>query len=302
MAELIVDAQVHVWAPPTAERPWAPWAESYADGVKNLSSAERSPMGPDELLAEMDTVGVDRAILVPPTFAGDDNRLALEAARRHPHRFAVMGRIDLTQRDSDLLSTWLRTTGMLGVRLTFHWGDQRRWLDDGTADWFWPCAQEYDVPVMVYPPGKLGRIEDVARAYPGLRLIVDHFALPLEVREDGIGAVIDELIPLAHYENVAVKASALPSYVDERAPFPTLHPHIERVVDAFGAERVFWGSELTRLRCGYGDVLSLFTDHLDFLTQEQRASILGGALLAWLGWPTTPATDDPSKPVRSRTC
>ena len=291
MDELIVDAQVHVWAPATVERPWAPGAETYADGVENLSSADREPLGPDELLGEMDAVGVDRAILVPPTFTGDDNSVALQGARHHPDRFAVMGRIDLTEPQPDSVASWLETPGMLGVRLTFHWGAQRYWLHDGTADWFWPCAEEHDIPVMVFCPGDLERIAEVARTHPRLRLIIDHFALPLGVRGDGIGAVVDELLRLADLDNVAVKASALPSYVDEPAPFPSLHPHIERVVGAFGASRVFWGSELTRLPCSYAEVLALFAEDLESLSGEQRRSILGAGVTEWLGWPRPP-TDD----------
>jgi L-fuconolactonase len=80
---LIVDAQVHIWAANTPERPWPARAEPH-----------RAPLGKDELLAEMDKAGVDRVVIVPPSWEGDGNDLAIEAARSHPGRFAVMGRFD----------------------------------------------------------------------------------------------------------------------------------------------------------------------------------------------------------------
>ena len=46
----------------------------------------------DFLLAEMSKAGVDRIIIVPPSWEGDRNDLALAAAQAHPERFAVMGR------------------------------------------------------------------------------------------------------------------------------------------------------------------------------------------------------------------
>ena len=116
----IIDGQVHVWVPPSAERPWAEGGESYAEGVDNLSSAERPPMSPETLLGEMAAAGVSRAVLAPPTFAGDHNDIALAGARRWPERFAVMGRLALDDPASrDLVPSWREQPGMLGFRLTF---------------------------------------------------------------------------------------------------------------------------------------------------------------------------------------
>ena len=53
---------------------------------------EPQPYGYEQLVADMDRAGVDRAILVPPSFDGDRNDYALEAVRKHPDRFAIMGR------------------------------------------------------------------------------------------------------------------------------------------------------------------------------------------------------------------
>ena len=84
----------------------------------------------------MDRAGVDRAVIVPPSWEGDRNDLALEAARQHPDRFAVMGRLALERPESrSLLADWRRQPGMLGLRFTFHTDLQRPWLTDGTADW-----------------------------------------------------------------------------------------------------------------------------------------------------------------------
>lgn len=289
-ALVITDAQVHVWAAPREDRPWAPGGGSYAAGVDNLSSAERTPLSAEALLTEMDAVGVDRAVLVPPTFEGDRNDVALAAAHRFPDRFAVMGRLSLSSPAArGTVAAWLDQAGMLGVRLTFHWGEQRRWLHDGTADWFWKAAEAAGIPVAVYPPGAIREVGAVAERHPGLRLIVDHLALPLEARDDDIPAVIDTLVRLAPLDNVAVKASALPGCTRDTFPFPRLHEPIRRVVDAFGPQRVFWGSEMSRLRCTYREAVALFTEELSFLHGDDLDWVMGRAISRWLGW-APPAT------------
>ena len=53
------------------------------------------PFTHDKLLPLMNEAGVDRAVIVPPSWPGDRNDYGLEAVKRYPHRFAVMGRIPL---------------------------------------------------------------------------------------------------------------------------------------------------------------------------------------------------------------
>lgn len=282
----MTDAQVHVWGPPRSDRLWAPGADHYAGGVANLSSAERAPLSAEELVSHMATAGVDRVVLVPPTFEGDRNDIALEAVRRWPRRFRVMGRFALTDSDArHALASWLTQDGMIGIRLTFHWGDQQRWLHDGSADWFWPEAEQAGIPVAVYPPGALDQIDEIARRHPALRLIIDHFALPLGARDANVPAVVEELVKLADRPNVAVKASALPSYTNAPYPFQPLHEPIRRVVDAFGVQRVFWGSEFSRLRCTYREAVTMFTEELGFLSDADLGWVMGRGISEWLGWP-----------------
>lgn len=273
---IITDAQAHVWEADRPDRPWIPGGHDYAHGDAYTD---------DELIGEMDAAGVDRAVLVPPSFEGDRNDACLAAAERHPDRFAVMGRITLTEPDPEAVARWRDQPEMLGVRVTFSRGAMASWLDDGTADWFWPAAERAGVPVMVFAPDLLDRVAAVAARHPELRLVMDHLGIRTELRDEQIDPVIDDLVELARYDNVAVKATCLPSNVTDGYPFPSLHDRIHRVVDAFGPRRVFWGSDLTRLRCSYREVVTLFTEELGFLSETDLEWIMGRAVSEWLRWP-----------------
>ena len=110
---IIVDAQVHLWLMNTPERPWP------ADGIGQAHIPR--PFSYYELLARMDEAGVDRVVIVPPSWEGYHNEYAMEAAKKWPHRFAVMGRLRLDDpKSKDLLATWKDQPGMLGVRHTFN--------------------------------------------------------------------------------------------------------------------------------------------------------------------------------------
>ncbi|MFC5747242.1 amidohydrolase family protein [Actinomadura rugatobispora] len=274
---LVIDAQVHIWGPSTPERPWPP-------GHGEPQRAE--PLSGDELLSDMDRCGVHRAVLVPPSWQGDGNDFALEAARAHPDRFAVMGRFDaLSAPRPEALETWCDDPAMLGVRLTLHTEDGIRALARRELDWFWRAAQEHAVPVMIYAPGNLAAVDDLARRFPRLVLTVCHAGLPLEDLGDRVWAELEHLWPLAEHDNVAVKAASLPYYVREPWPFAELQGVVRRMVDVFGPRRVFWGSDLSRLPCAYDDLVRFFRD-LDFLSADERDQVLGRGIAEWLRWTT----------------
>jgi L-fuconolactonase len=275
---VIIDAQVHIWGLDTPERPWTP------DGAANAHRPV--PLGKDELLREMDAAGVDRVVIVPPSWEGDRNDLALEAARLHPDRFAIMGRLPIEKPESrTLVEGWRRQPGMLGVRLTFHRGEPRSWLTDGTAEWFWAAAERAGVPVMVFVPGQVSQVGEIAACYPGLRLVLDHLALSTEIRDEALGPALEPVLAAAHHPNIAVKASALSCYMTEPYPFRNLHQHLRQVVEAYGPQRVFWGTDLTRLRCPYRQAVTLFTEEVDFLSNADKEWIMWRGIAAWLGWP-----------------
>lgn len=272
---LVVDAQAHVWQADSPHRPWTASGRGYAHGPE---------FTPVDLLREMDAARVDRAVLVPPSWDGYRNDLAVAAARRWPDRFAVMGRIDVTDPAAfDGMATW-REQGLLGYRLPFGRAAERPRLVGGGYDAFWSRAERLGIPVMLYPPGLLDAVAAVAARHPDLRLVVDHCGLPLDTPVDRIGDTLAELVALARFGNVAVKASALPCSATDGYPFRSTHPIVHRVLDAFGPRRVFWGSDLTRLPCRYSEAVRMFTEDLDGLDPDDRRQLMGEALLGWLGW------------------
>lgn len=273
----IADAQVHIWGADTPDRPWPPGRASQAQ--------KPYPVTADMILEGMDAAGVDRVVLVPPSWEGDRNDLAGAAAQRHPDRFAIMGRLALEQPESRaLLPNWKTQPGMLGLRCTFHTRAQRAWLEDGTAAWLWGAAEQAGLPLMVFVPGSVPLLAPIAERHPGLRLVIDHLALAAGM-DDAAFAGLDDVLRLARLPNVAVKASALPCYSSEAYPFPGLHKYIRQVYDAFGPRRMFWGTDWTRLPCSWREAITLFTEELPWLSAGDKDWIMGRGLCEWLGWP-----------------
>jgi L-fuconolactonase len=274
----IVDAQLHLWGANTPERPWPPGREREAQ--------RPYPISKETLLFEMDLANVSRGILVPPSWEGDRNDLALEAARRYPDRFAVMGRVALQDPSSRaLVADWKKQPGMLGMRFTFHNEHNRPFLTDGTADWLWPAAERHAIPLMVLAPGSLESIGRIAERHPALRVVIDHAGLHVRGKAPRVLEDLPAVCALAKHPNVAVKASGLPALSAQPYPFRDLHDAVRRLFDAFGPRRTFWGTDLSRMPCTYRECIDLFTKELPWLKGEDLEWVMGRGVCQWLGWP-----------------
>lgn len=273
----IVDAQVHIWAASTPERPWP---------VRHAAHSAL-PLTADELGRQMDLAGVDAAILVPPSWEGERNDLVLAACEAHPRRFAFMGRIDPA--DPELLqkiATWRAQPGAVGLRFSLHRPGMVESLNDGSLDAVWAAAEAHGVPVTVLlAQAQMHHISAVADRYPGLSITIDHLGVPSSVPMAERFLNLDRLLDLARYNRIAVKASALPSLAPDEFPYRSLHTPVRKVIDAFGPKRVFWGTDFSRLPCSYRQAVSMFTEEMSWLNDHDKEWIMGRGITEWLGLP-----------------
>jgi predicted TIM-barrel fold metal-dependent hydrolase len=276
----IVDAQVHLWKANSPDWPWEPGAKPQL----------AEPFTIERLLPMMDKAGVDRVVIVPPG-VNERNDYALEAARRYPDRFAVMGKIRLQDpKSAALLPAWREQPGMLGVRLVFNTPATLAWLSDGTADWFWPEAEKAGLPVMFLAGGGIPKFARIAERHPQLTLIVDHMGLNSSSRDnrltESIPAAIDAAVALARYPNVSVKFSGAVGNSLEPYPFRDMAMHLQRLFDVYGPQRCHWATDITNSlgKASYRQRVTHITKELSFLSESDKEWVMGRAILARLKW------------------
>jgi len=268
-AMLIVDAQVHIWT----------------SGTPISHHRQVSAYTKDELLRDMDAAGVSAVVLHPPSWDARANEVAIEAARQHPQRLAILGFFDVSRRENRaLVDTWKDQPGMLGLRFAFLRPGEENWLVDGTADWLWPAAERAGLPVGLLASNRVKAVGEIAARHPRLQLLVDHMARPRGGKDDAGFADLPDLLALAKYPNVAVKATGAPSYSSEAYPYRNIHQYLRRIYDAFGPHRMFWGTDVTRMPCSWRQCVTLFTEELSWLRGRDLELVMGRALCDWIGW------------------
>lgn len=265
----IIDAQIHLWTGDAA--PPHHW---------------RAPYTIDTALSAMDEAGVSRAINCPAVWDSGANDYAVEAAKAHPDRFATLGWFPLDDTaDESLVDTWLDKPGMLGLRFIVAFPETFERLASGGLDWLWAAADRRAIPMGIMAlPQQLAAIGDIAARFPQMRLMIDHLAIsPFEKLPDA-AAHLDALLALGRYPNIGVKATGVPSIADDAYPFASTHDVLRRVFNAFGAERMFWGTDITRLHCSLRESVTMFTEELPWLRGRDLELVMGDAVADWTGW------------------
>jgi predicted TIM-barrel fold metal-dependent hydrolase len=275
---MIVDAQIHLWKAESEDWKWVP----------GLQPQLPVPFTIERAISMMDEAGVDRAVIVPPSWPGDRNDYALEAVKRYPTRFRVMGKLPLQDPKAlDLLPKWKEQQGMVGLRVIFNNAQTIPWLTDGTADRFWPAAEKAGLPVMCFAPGRTAALGPVAERHPQLQLILDHMGVTAAMLKDNsLDAAIGQTVALAKHPNISVKVSASPGLSRQAYPFRDVADYVKRVFDAYGPQRSYWGTDITNsyAKASYRQRITQFTEELSFLSESDKDQVMGRAIVTRLKW------------------
>lgn len=269
----VVDSQVHLWK----------------DAKMGLPHRQVASFTVDDLLAEMHAAGVGGVVITPPGLGEPVNVQAVDAARAHPDKFCILGNFDLTRPDREqVVAHWKERTGMLGLRFTLSSPEQKSWWTDGTLDWLWPACEKAGLVIGLLATGaNIGVVGQIAERHPGLRLHIDHMGCgggAGAAKDGAIAEVVKAMEKVAKFPNVGVKLSAAPSLSTDAWPYRNIHDYIRRIFEAFGPDRCFWGTDLTRMPIPYRQCVTMFTEEMPWLAGRDLERVMGGAIVDWLGW------------------
>ncbi len=259
----IIDPHVHVWV----NDPRYPWAKETANPPKEDAT-------PEMLLGLMNANGVARTVIIQVIHYRWDNSYVAAVLKQYPGIFQGVARVNPEDAAApDHLSRLVEEEGFRGVRISPRADAAGDWIRGPLMPPLWRRCLDLGVPMTVLAP--VTRMPDVARLaekFPGLTVVIDHMAdCPPDRPEE-----LKKLLALARYPKVFVKISHTWSLSKEPYPYRDTWPQVKALYDAFGPQRLMWGSDwpLVERHCGYGRALALVRDEMDFLTAEDKSWIL----------------------------
>ncbi|MBI4305500.1 MAG: amidohydrolase [Chloroflexi bacterium] len=271
---MIVDTHVHIWEMP----PIAPIGPT----APNWKSLPDEPATAEELLKDMDANAVDAAVLVQTSWSTWDNGYVADSARRHPHRLVAMGLVDpLDEKNSETVSYWMRERGMAGFRFHPMYYPDEDVLTARRNRKMWKTLADSGAVVQVHMgPQQAKQVDAIAAEYREMPILLDHMSYP-DVAGSPEYAAYRPVLHLARHSNVYVKVSDASHRSKQPFPFRDVHDVIRRIRDAFGADRLLWGTGYPgRHREKHGwlslaDELKLVREGFDFLDDVEKSKLLG---------------------------
>ncbi|MEQ6897788.1 amidohydrolase family protein [Microbacterium sp. KR10-403] len=277
---MIVDTHCHAW------RRW-PYDTSVPDPGTRGSV--------ESLLYEMDRAGVDHAAIVCARIGGgaggdgfandDNNEYVIDAVFRHPDRLTAWLDVDCAWSpeyhrpgSAGRLREALQRSGARGFT---HYvaPDNDGWMrSDEGAEFFDVAAELGAIASLALTPAWFDDLSAMASARPSLPILLHHMAIPS--RDEGREHEIGSLLRLARHPSVGVKISGF-NYNATRwweYPYPESVALFRRIFDAFGPDRLYWGSDFpaSRDQLTYRQSIEVVRTHAAFLGENDLAAILGG--------------------------
>lgn len=273
-----VDSHAHVFLNDSPEYPWdaqAPIRPSYSAPVAVL-------------LQEMQRTQVDKAVLVQHSCYGYDNRYILDCVKHHSDRFCAIVKVDPVGDESlSQLEQLVRDRRVRGLRLQPVSQPGSSWLADKKTFPLWEICASYGLIVgILLEPHQLPMAETVIRAFPTVKVIIDHMGR-LNVEAPPDSEAFQRLLNLSALDNVFIKLSGFYALSQRQYPYEDLILKVFALFRAYGAPRLMWASDFPLLiHAGesYGQATEILNHQLPKLTVTQREWIMGRTAANLFGW------------------
>jgi len=266
---MIVEWNKHIFHPDQTRYPFHPQA-AYQP---RISAEVEDPLA--EYMATMDAEGIGRAVLVHPEPYGDDHRLILECLEREPQRF--LGTSLFYPKDPDapgkLVDLVREQPKIISTRFHAHRGKESYLdsFDDGNVRDLWEKAVELGLIIELHiGPDYAAQVARVLRDLPDSTVLIDHLSEP----HMGNAVEFAQVLDLALFDQVYMKLSGLNHFAKDEPLYESTRPFTRRVIEAFGPDRLVWGSGTPRI----------VDAHMAQYSEADRAKVKGGNLVRLLGF------------------
>ena len=269
-----IDAHMHVWDLTVRDQPWTT--------VGDLAPLHRS-FALDDVAAERARARIDGVVLVQTLAVAEETSEMLTLAEADPAVAGVVGWVDLTAGDVGERLARLRTHSrgerLVGIRHLVQSEPDQRWLCRADVRRGLAAVAGADLAYdLLVVPHQLAAARETVAALPDLRFVVDHLAKP-PIASGELEPWATDIRALAALPNVTCKLSGMVTEADwSRWTVEALRPYAEVVLDAFGPDRVLFGSDwpVCTLAATYDDVVAAAEQLVAGLDAHEREAVFGG--------------------------
>ncbi|MBW3129982.1 amidohydrolase family protein [Hymenobacter profundi] len=264
-----IDAHQHFWHFDAVRDAW----------ITPDMAAIRRDFLPADLAPLLQQHNLDGCVAVQANQSEAETDWLLTLANEHAFIRGVVGWVDL-QGDNvaERLAHYAQSEKLKGFRHVLQGEEDRALMlrpafRRGLAALF-DAGFTYDLLIL---PDQLGYAAELVEAFPTQPFVVDHLAKPL-IKAGTLEPWAQDIRALAAHENVLCKVSGLVTEADWQHWQPQdFHPYLDVVFEAFGPQRLLFGSDwpVCNVAGGYARMLELVEGYLRTFSAAEQAQFWG---------------------------
>jgi L-fuconolactonase len=238
-----------------------------------------------EARAELDSAGIENAILVQADDSAADTQFMLRQASAHDWIVGVVGwiQLDAPAAAEQALAAYLQEPSFVGVRHLVHDDPRDDFLSIPAVRTSLQLLARAGLPIDVPNafPRHLSSTIDFARDLPELQVVLDHLGKPPRGERDGYDLWSRQLGRLARLPNVTAKVSGLAA-PGQPLTVEALQPVWDRALEVFGPSRLMYGGDwpVSLLGGSYAETSGVLQQLAGQLSEDERAAFMGGTASA----------------------
>ena len=252
---------------------------------------------PELMIAYMDYLGVDMAVLQHDHIYGSLNEILSDCMNRYPGRFLPLAQIREWEADQELqwsrLEYAVETLGLRGLYFSVEslaftgWVDH---LDDAKFEPLWETVRRLEIPVFWYlytsHRDRLGsyleqvvRLDRWAKSHPDIPCVYTHGIETIVMRppEERFDIPVEVLTCLKN-PNLSLEVMLQLMAPDTEYPFSWAQDMLKRLYDELGPEKLIWGSDMPAAERSvtYRQAMDYVRLHAEFMSEEDKSLFFGG--------------------------
>lgn len=265
-----IDAHQHFWN-------FDPVRDSWITEEMAVIQRDFLPQDLEPLLKQN---SFDGCVVVQSDQSEEHNGFLLDLAERNEFIKGVVGWVDLRSDDiNDRLSHYQSFTKMKGFRHVLQGEQDRAFMLQPSFKRGIAALQEFDFTydILIFAD-QLHFVPEFVNAFPDQRFIIDHIAKP-DIKNQNVKDWQKDMEAAAQFSNVYCKVSGMVTEADwKHWRQQDFIPYLDAVVEAFGAERLCYGSDwpVCLVAGAYQEQLGILENYFTSFTQSERAAIFGG--------------------------
>ena len=264
-----IDAHQHFWVFDPVRDSW----------INDEMKVIQRDFLPQDLLPVLQSNGFEGCVTVQSDQSEAENEFQLSNAENYNFIKGVVGWVDLQAENiEERLSYYSQFKKLKGFRHVLQGESQRDFMlrpafmrGVGLLNKF---GFTYDILIF---PDQLSFTKEFVAAFPNQKFVIDHIAKPY-IKDQKISEWQKDMAEVAQFDNVYCKVSGMVTEADWKGwRKEDFTPYLDAVVDAFGMERLMYGSDwpVCQVAGSYENMLGIVKEYFFSFTAEEQKQFYG---------------------------